>query len=115
MEYVLSPSGTTKCKLDMGYYLRFSFTQRYGNATTLGKDSDIFYIPVQIISVLFKLYTYRISVYCSRYRCKDYQCIVQVLTYMVCQVIHAHAITWCVCVCGVCVWCVCVIEGIQVI
>ena len=111
MEYVLSPSGTTKCKLDMGYYLRFSFTQRYGNATTLGKDSDIFYIPVQIISVLFKLYTYRISMYCSRYRCTDYQCIVQVLTYMVCQ-LYMHMPLHGVCVCVVCV---CVMEGIQVI
>jgi len=41
-EYVPSPSGTTKCKLDNGYYLRFSFTQGYVNATTFGKDSDIF-------------------------------------------------------------------------
>jgi len=41
-EYVPSPSGNTKCKLDMGYYLRFSFTQGYRNATTFGKDSDIF-------------------------------------------------------------------------
>ena len=32
----------TKCILDTGYYLHFSFTQGYGNATTFGKDSDIF-------------------------------------------------------------------------
>ena len=42
MEYVPSPNGTTKCKLDMGFYLCFSFTQGYGNSTTFGKDSNIF-------------------------------------------------------------------------
>ena len=42
VEYVSSSSGTTKCKLDMGYYLCFSFTQGYGNVSTFGKDSDIF-------------------------------------------------------------------------
>jgi len=42
MEYVPSSSGASKCQLDMGYNLCFSFTQGYGNSTTFGKDSDIF-------------------------------------------------------------------------
>lgn len=42
-EYIPSSCGTiSRCKLDMGYYLRFSFTQGYGNACTFGKNSDIF-------------------------------------------------------------------------